>query len=121
MSIFDQNIKILKQEYSDLAELVAQPLSMDHIKISTATNGDVRLLIQSADGEWIHFHNENAPTDVAKRSAEKVSALGGVLVLLGRLLRSSTYSESTSSLDRSRFSIRPTVLTPRCSPARASI
>jgi hypothetical protein len=83
VSIFDQNIKILKQEYPDLAELVAQPISMDHIKIHHATNGDVRLLIQSVAGEWVSFHNKNSPSDVAKRSAEKVSALGGVLVLLG--------------------------------------
>jgi len=83
MGIFEKNLEVLQRYHPELLEQVQAPTSVSHITVTKAKNGDPRLFVRTESGETIPIHNEEDPSKVAQRSAEKIVELGGVLVLMG--------------------------------------
>lgn len=84
MTIYEKNVLALHEFHPELEELLSQEISTSHIEVQKAESGASRLAVQLESGEIAFVHNGEDPIGVAQRTAEKLNAdQGGVLVMMG--------------------------------------
>ncbi len=84
MTIYEKNCLALHEFHPELEDLLSQDISTSHIEVQKAESGASRLAVQLESGSVAYVHNGDDPVSVATRTAEKLNAnQGGVLVMMG--------------------------------------
>ncbi|HME41955.1 MAG TPA: hypothetical protein VKF36_02620, partial [Syntrophorhabdales bacterium] len=86
MDYFEKNLAVLKEQHSNLADIILSDQKEECVvQLTTAENGDPRLIVTKRDGEEVCIHSVENPVKCASDAADLIDKTHkeGLIVLLG--------------------------------------